>query len=273
MSKLQAVILTGARNSQNPLLIGTGLQSKVLLPVGGQPMVQRVLETVASTRYQPSMYISTNDPVVGGLRTSVPFAVIPSENTAVQSFVKSIERVQADSESPWVLFASGDHPLLTAEMIEYFIDDVMRRDLTLGVAVVNKSMVQQHYPRSRRTYFAVKNGAYSGGNLYLINKPRFLGNTRVLETIDGNRKAPWKSIKLLDPISMAQVAFRQLTMHQVADKAAELIGCKTGIVDMPFAECCMDVDKPSDKEIAEIILARRAAVDSPTPVAVAANPA
>lgn len=258
---IQAVVLAGVRDCGNALLSGTGLRNKVLLPVGGQPIVLRVLSAIAATCFETERYVSTDDPEVAALSSQMPFQVIPPGGTAVQSFLSAIENVTGDS--PWVLLASGDHALLTPDMIEYFVADAVRRDLTFAGAVVSRACVERHYPRSRRTYFPVKGDAYSGGNLYLVNKTRFLANAGVLEIIDGNRKKPWKSMAMLNPWQMMQLLLRRRTMHEVADMASDLIGCKTGFVEMPFAECCMDIDKPSDKAIAEVILARRRAVQEP----------
>lgn len=255
MTSMYAVILTGSRDSTNPLIAGTGLESKVMLPVGGKPMVQSVFEAIAATKYNPLMYLSSNDPTIHNLQTPTPFTVIPSEARAVASFLKSLERVPADAE--WVLFVSGDHALITSEMIEYFVDNCQSRQLALGVAVVGKSVVDRNYPESKRTYMPLKGDSVSGGNMYLIHKPTFMGNAKVLDTIDTNRKKPWKSVFMLNPWQVFCVLTRQVDIHGVAELASKIIGCKTGVVEMPFAECCMDVDKHSDKEIAERILANR----------------
>lgn len=252
--KLQAVILTGSRDVHNPLLAGTNLVSKVMLPVEGQPMVKRVLETVAGSKYAPEIFISTNDPDIRHLKTEIPFTVLPSENRAVDSFLKSLERLP---EPHFVLFVSGDHPLLTTEMVDYFIEELLERGIGLGAAVVSRSRVQREYPESRRTWFPAKGEAYSGGNMYLINAHEFKPNPEFLAALDRNRKAQWKNIVWLDLPSIIAFLFGRLDIHQITARAARMVGCRTGVVDMPFAECCMDVDKPSDKEIAEAILRRR----------------
>lgn len=257
--KIQAVILTGARDVHNPLLAGTGLQSKVLLPVGGKPMVVSVMEALAASKYAPEIYVSSNDPDVLSIPTDIPFNHLPSEQRAVASLLKSLERLPGEN---WVLFISGDHPLITPEMIDHFIEESMQRDLTFSVAVVNRNLVNQHYPESRRTWFPVKDGAYSGGNLFFINKKKFQGQASFMETIDRNRKKPWKSVFMMDLPTILQIVFRRLTMHEIATKASRVFGCDAGIVDMPFSECCMDVDKPSDREIAEVILQKRGNVVS-----------
>lgn len=258
--KLDAIVLTGGRDNHNPLLAGTTLKSKVLLPVGGQPMVASVIEAIAASAFSPTLYVSTNDPDIQSLKASVPFTSLPGESRAVDSFLKSLERLP---DPEWVLFVCGDHPLLTTEMIDYFIEEATDRGLGLSAAVVNRSLVQKHYPGSKRTYFPVKGGAYSGGNMYLLNAKVFKANAEFLGGLDENRKKPWKSIKFLDIPTILQFLFRQLDIHQITAKAEKLVGCKSGVVVMPWAEACMDVDKPSDKIIAEEILSKRSDLSGP----------
>jgi hypothetical protein len=217
-------------------------------------MVSYVLETLAATEYRPEIYVSTNDSDVESLKAAVPFTALPSEERAVLSMLKSLERLP---EPEWVLFVSGDHPLLTAEMVDYFVDETIRRDLTFSVAAVRRSLINRTYPQSRRTYFPVKHDAYSGGNLFLINSRKFQGSAAFMEAIDRNRKKPWKNLFMLDPITMLRMFLRQLDIHEVARYGSRIFGCNAGLIDMPFAECCMDVDKPSDREMAELILRRR----------------
>lgn len=253
--KLQAVVLTGARDIHNPLLVDTNLRSKVLLPVGGEPMLASVLKAIHQSRHDVTLHVSSNDPDVLNLDCGIPFEKLPSESGAVQSMLKSLERVPGQG---WVLFVSGDHPLLTADMVDYFIEEVVQRQLTFAVAVVDRATVQQHHPESRRTYFPVKNGAVSGGNLFLINKAEFAGRVEFMETIDSNRKKPWMSLfKMANPWTIIRFLFRQMTIHDVALEAVKIFRCNVGVVEMPFAECCMDVDKPSDRELAEAILRQR----------------
>lgn len=219
-------------------------------------MVLSVLEAVGASRYQPAIFVSSNDPEVIGLNKIFPFQTLPSEARAVESLLRSLERLPGDGP---VLFISGDHPLLTTEMIDYFVSEVLARKLAFGVAAINRNRVRQEYPESQRTYFPVKGGAYSGGNLFLVDRRQFQADAAILEMIDQNRKRPWKSLPILGLKTIAEVLFRRIDIHEVARRTSRLIGCETGIVDMPFAECCMDVDKPSDRLLAERILNARKA--------------
>jgi molybdopterin-guanine dinucleotide biosynthesis protein A len=253
---LHVVILTGSRKAHDALLAGTTIQSKALLPVRGKPMVLYVLEAIASARFLARIWVSTQDEAVAALSAFFPFDLLPSDTGAVRSLLKALESLPPEGD--WVLFVSGDHPLLTPDMLAYFVQQGIQRHAALTVAVVERAVVQQAYPQSQRTYFHSKDGAFSGGNLFLINRRLFRPNVAFMETIDRNRKKPWKNAWMLNPFSLLQILFRQLTMAEVAMQASGLLGCTTDVIVMPFAECCMDVDKPSDQVLAEQILLKRA---------------
>jgi molybdopterin-guanine dinucleotide biosynthesis protein A len=256
MRSMAAIILTGSRDQHNILLAGSTLHSKTLLPVYHQPMLQWVYQALAGTSFQPEIFVSTEDPDIESYDFNGKASFIKSGNSAVSSFLSAIDQIPDHYE--WVLFASGDHVLLTPRMIETFVEHAIAQHLTLAVAVVKKSTVQQHYPGSIRTYMPLKGDAYSGGNLYLIHKPTFLAQRHVLEAIDTNRKKPWKSIFMLDWWTILRVFLKQVDMRELGEKASKVIGCRTACIALPYAEACMDVDKPSDKVLAEAILHARA---------------
>lgn len=139
--KLSVVILTGGREGHQALLGGTALSSKVLLPIAGKPMVLRVIEAVAGlSAPAPRLYISAEDPAILSLASPLPFTALPVEGGAVRSLLGSLARVEA-AQADAVVFISGDHPLLTSEMLAYFIAECQRRDLTMGVALVARERV------------------------------------------------------------------------------------------------------------------------------------
>jgi len=272
--KISVVILTGGRDGHQELVKGTGLNSKVLLPIGGKPMVQRVIETAQASRYQPEIFISTADPDVVQLAKNQGLAVVPNEKAAVRSFLTALNHLP--DKNGWVLFISGDHPLLTTAMVDYFIEDTLAQGVDITAAMIPQSVVQARYPDAQRSYLHLKGDGYSGGNLYLLNQGAFNPEASFLEELDAHRKQKWKPIvkRLLSrPWLLCRFLLRQLTIHQLALLAEPLMGCRCGIVVMPWAECCMDVDKLADKLLAEAILAGQTGDTAQQPAVVSLVPA
>lgn len=256
---LQAVILAGSRSGPNPLLRGTPYQNKALLPVCGKAMVLRVFEAIYPCKHRPEMVISTNDPEVLALDYPMPFTVLPSEFSASESILHSLSRLP-DAEQ--VLFVSADHPLLTPTMVEYFLAQVTSRNLGFAMAVVSKQTVLAKYPNAQRTFFPTKGGAYSGGNLIFIDKTQFKPNPEFLNDIETNRKNLWRTLRWLGLGNVLRYVTGQLDLAGGEPPLSQVMGCPFGFVQIPFAECCMDVDKPSDHGLAERILKQREALEA-----------
>jgi GTP:adenosylcobinamide-phosphate guanylyltransferase len=255
MTNLQAVILTASRSTPSPLLQGTPYYSKTLLPVAGSPMLCWVLQALEASTHHPKIAISTEDPAVISLAAQRHTSNIFSPGkTAVQSFLNAIE---ASPTAEWVLIISGDHPLLSTKMVDSFITRAQQTGAALNVAVVSQHTLRAAHPASHRTFFPLKDGAYSGGNMYLLHRPSFQAHAPLLETLDKNRKNPWKTLLHLDLGFILAVLFRQLTLYDVARRISAPLGCPVALVEMPYAECGMDVDKPSDLQLADQILRQR----------------
>lgn len=255
MMNLQAVILTASRSTPSPLLQSSSFQSKTLLPVAGSPMLCWVLQALETSTHRPKIAISTSDPaVVFHAAQRQAFDIFSPGKTAVQSLLNAVE---ASSSAEWVLIISGDHPLLNAEMVDSFIVRAQQTGAALSVAVVSQHTLRAAHPASRRTFFPLKGGAYSGGNMYLLHRPSFQVHSSLLEVLDRNRKNPWKTLLYLDMGFILAVLLRQLTIHDVAQRVSVPLGCPVAVVDMPYAECGMDVDKPSDLQLADQILRQR----------------
>ena len=114
--KLQVVILTGGREGHQQLLADTDLSMKVLLPVAGKPMVQRVFEQACQSTYQPEIYLSAGAPEISSVAYPQDYTLIPSGQNAIGSVLGAIDHLMSDgqsSEDDWILFISGDHPLIT----------------------------------------------------------------------------------------------------------------------------------------------------------------
>jgi hypothetical protein len=61
------------------------------------------------------------------------------------------------------------------------------------------------------------------------------------------------------PAALLRFLTGRIDLAQAFEMASRRIGVSAKPVVLPFAEAAVDVDKPADKELAEVILKRRAA--------------
>jgi len=253
-ASVQTVILTGSRSSHSSLLHRFGASSKAMLPLLGQSLVSHILSMLRSTDGNFQVAISGDDEQTRRFAEMEGLTYLPSGNSAVDSIHKALAH---SSSAAQVLFISGDHPLLTSEMVKYFIQKAAQRRLALALAVVPRRIITEQYPQSRRTYVRFKGEAYSGGNLIYIDRESFRENPAFMEAIERYRKAPWRYPFLFDPVTMVRLLLRRLDLQQVSNMVSRQLGCDVGAIEMPFAECAMDVDSSLDLILAEQVLKQR----------------
>jgi hypothetical protein len=171
----------------------------------------------------------------------------------------ALAAIRSGSVSYPVLITTGDHALLTPGMIRYFCDEAETSGADVCAGLARAETILAAYPQSARTFFTLGADRVSGCNLFAVTSP---GGLKLLERwqhVEHARKRPWRLVAAFGIPALARFVLGRLTL----DKAFEQISGRLGLVArpilMPFAEAAIDVDKPADKELAERIIAARAA--------------
>jgi hypothetical protein len=76
--------------------------------------------------------------------------------------------------------------------------------------------------------------------------------------MERHRKRPWRLIAAIGPLTLLRFATGMLDLRAVERLLSRRAGAAVRVVEMPFAEAAIDVDKPADLELADAILRRRA---------------
>ena len=93
--------------------------------------------------------------------------------------------------------------------------------------------------------------------MFWFGGPQAAPLLQLWRTIEQDRKKGWKIIASFGPVLLLGAIFRMITGPQAVERAGRKLGLKAALVPMPQAEACIDVDKPSDVEQVEAILAKR----------------
>jgi hypothetical protein len=71
------------------------------------------------------------------------------------------------------------------------------------------------------------------------------------------RKRPWRLVAAIGPVPLLRFLAGGLSIDAAAGRLSRITGARVRIVEMPFAEAAIDIDKPADLALAERILAQR----------------
>lgn len=173
MGDWTAIVLAGQRPGENAFAQSHGVPAKALIPVGGEPMLGRVVKTLLAAPSIGRIVILAQEPeplLAGALGW---IAAEPRVSTAAagDGISHSVAAVAGSEEAPYpVLVTTGDHPLLRPEMVEAFIAASAGADSSF--AVVERSVVEQVHPTTRRTWIRFSDGDYSGANLFALRTER-----------------------------------------------------------------------------------------------------
>lgn len=148
-----------------------------------------------------------------------------------------------------VLLATSDIPLLTSRSVDNFLDLCGDMSGDLYYPIIEKNVVEKIFPSTRRTYVRLKEGVFTGGNLFLINPAvykRCLENGRKIISL---RKSPVGLCKIFGFTFLVKFLLHSLTLADAEKKVSKLLGIRGVAVKSEFPEIGVDVDKPGDLEL------------------------
>lgn len=255
-----ALLLAGQRPGVDALAAGFGETKKALIRVDGVPMLARVARTLLDSPEVGRVVILAQDAVSLAEASGCEWLAGEPRIGFAQSgrgIATSVLAVGGSPAAPWpVLVTTADHPLLTPAMIAAFIAGAGDADVAVGV--VEQRVVLAAYPRNKRTWLRFRGGAWSGANLFALQGDRARPALEMWAGVERERKSGWRLIGQLGPLLLAGAALRLLTLDGAVARLGRKLGLKARAVALPFAEAAIDVDKPSDHQLAEQILKARA---------------
>ena len=260
MGTWTAIVLAGRRPGEDAFAAAHGVAAKALIPAGGEPMLGRVTRTLLDCPSVARVVVLAQD---AGALLAGPLGWMAEEPRiataeAVDGISASVAAVAGTAEAPYpVLATTADHPLLTCEMIEAFIAGAEGADAAF--AMVERRTVERIHPGTSRTWLKAADGHYSGANLFAFMTAASRRGIDFWARAEKDRKRPLKLLGYLGPAIFLRALTRTISLGAAAERAGRKAGIRLKAVPLPFAEAAIDVDKPADLDLAERILAERAA--------------
>jgi GTP:adenosylcobinamide-phosphate guanylyltransferase len=254
------LVLAGERGPLDPLTDASGACCKALVPVGGTPMVLRVLsalersEEVGSillsgpTRTQIAQNPELKDGIAEGRWGWQQPRATPSRSTSAA--------LQSLQTAP-VLLTTADHALLHADVVDHFCAAARRTGCDLAVALADHTRVMEAFPDVRRTALRFRGGAFCGCNLYAFMTPESRRVAEFWGRMENDRKRPWRMVRTLGWAPLLAYLTRLRSLEETLQMLSRHLGLRICPVITPFPEAAVDVDKPSDRDLAERILLDR----------------
>ncbi len=246
---MEAVILAGGE-IPTALKGVTSASERALIPVGGQPIMLRVLHSLASVTPVTRIICVTTPEALKILPAAIGDVVVtglPSGDKLSANLLSGAREAKSDQ----ILIVTGDGPLATGRTWMQFLDGASVNSLEAAYAVVRQDKMEAQFPGATRTYARFNDGAFSGGNAFLVPRAQLAELENLIETAFAARKNPLGLAKLLGLGFIVKALLHRLSVGEAETKVSRLLGCRAGRVEVPDATIAFDVDKPEDLALAE----------------------
>ena len=254
------VAIIGAGGSyapDDPLLKYAGVRQKALIPIAGRPMILHVAHALADSGCISHLI------VVGleqehGLEFPLPITLVPEAGGIVENFLQGGSALASIApRAERAVLCSTDIPLITGGMVRYLVDTTLSTDADVCYTIIRREVMEARFPNSGRSYVALRDGKYAGGDVHLINPELFYRHEQLLEELVGARKNALKQARTIGLGFLLKFIVRRLALIDGERKAEGILGVPCRAIPVRYAELGMDVDKPYQLDLARTVMEAR----------------
>lgn len=240
-----AIILAGGTNSKSLSTLNSQ-PYEALIEIAGRPMVSFVAEALAASSRVDRVFVI-------GPATELAKCEFPPTATILEGGRTILDTISigiaALGHQNRVLIATADIPLLTTAAVDDFLIQCSKVTADLYYPVVGKEVNKRHYPASKRTYARLRDGVFTGGNIFLVNPAIVPQCMKVAAKIIANRKNPWKLACIMGWLFLFRFIIGRLSLKAAESRVSEILGITGAVIQSTYPELGIDVDKESDLEL------------------------
>jgi GTP:adenosylcobinamide-phosphate guanylyltransferase len=245
------VILTAGGNPtpEDPLYAFSNGLPKAMIPIGGKPMIQWVLDALAGAKsIERVVLIGLSDDI----RVDYPREMVRIEDQGdmVANIVAGANKLLSYPEpSQYALVVASDVPAITPEIVDWVSEQTVKANKDLVYTVVERSVMEKRFPASKRSYIPLKDMAICGGDVNAICVPNVNYDNPMWRKLINARKNALKQAALLGFDTLLLILFRAITLKQTEKRICKRLQVNGLVLPSPYAELAMDIDKPGQLEI------------------------
>ena len=244
------IILAGG--SGGPLAEATGVPEKAMLPIHGRPMLDRVVDAFHKSPEVNEIVVVGSDQLDDlECMSKVRKRMLPGMS-AVQNLLHAVGYIKTrlykgTKGHQGYIISFCDAVFLTEEIITETLRTIRKSQADIVLHYVEKSTFEKADLPAKRTYIPIGGGNYTGTTIYYVRAfSRVLASLDKLASMRKNRKDPHGILRVIGCDGEDFPAIEEaLSRH---------LDARVRILVSPHPEMGMDVDKPSDLELARRLL-------------------
>lgn len=257
MQQYDAFIAAGGRSPWLQELCGT--QYRCLAVAGGRRLIDYIIAALQDSGCIRRIVIAASPEAFPQLEGSLPanVSLCPAAPTLSGTACDAL-RYLGDDCSPKILGVCDDIPLLTPSAVQSFLARCESYPAgQVFYPIIPKDDCLKRFPDAKRTYGRLREGAFTGGNMMLIDKTVIPEGQAKANEIFTLRKSPLRLANWLGWSFIAKALLRLLTITEAERRFSEIMGMTGKAIVTNYAEIGMDIDKPADLQLAKQYLTKQ----------------
>ncbi|MGE5380197.1 MAG: nucleotidyltransferase family protein [Methylocystaceae bacterium] len=253
MIQYDAVVLAGGV-TPGELRKVAPYENEALIIIGNYPMIYYIMNAVRASSRIRRVCVCAPPSVREVLKQDTGLLFAEPGEDAVDTFLNGLHRLQEEGTTSKVLVLAGDIPFLTTDALDDFVHRCEMEEADFYYPLTSKQTNEAKYPAVTRTYVKLKDGTFTGGNIFMV-RPEIIDQAAEMGKRQvANRKNPLAMARLLGFGLVWRYLCGQLNIHSVEKRFKKVMGITGKGIISPYAEVGVDVDKQSDLELAERVL-------------------
>ncbi len=240
-----------------PLYASTHGGYKAMLELAGKPMIQWILDTLNACP-QVDRIIVAGLPEITALDCNKPLWIVENQHSCQENILAGVQKIR--SMNPQVekaLLISSDIPSITPEMVAWMIDLVQETDHDIYYPIINREDLLRRFPSAHLNTTRLKDMSVVGGSMIGFRTSIVSPLHPAWGKIAASSGSPMRQAALVGYDTMFLMLLSQLSVSEAESMISRKLDLKLRLIQSPYAEIAMDVDKPNQYEILKNDLEKR----------------
>jgi len=251
---MDAVILAGSPNT-GKLQECSPVSNEALIDIAGRYMVEYVVDVLKKLPAINRIVIVGPVEELTSLYGGDPgIRLVGSGATPVKSLQQGVDQTDWREGDSTGLVVTSDVPLISSESIQDFISCCGDQSADFYYPIVSQEANERRFPGVKRTYVKLKDGIFTGGNIFLVNAEVVERVAAKAEEFVRLRKSPVAMCRLVGIGFIIKYVSGRLTISDAERRVSRLLGIRGVCIISKYAEIGVDVDKPGDLELVRKVL-------------------
>ena len=255
-----AVVTAGGRLT-GPLADAAGTDLKALAPVGGVPMLARVVTALRGCAGVGRIVVVGPVERVEALACAAGAdTVLPEGATGPENVERGLRDAAAEARTfahGQALLAATDAAFLTPGAVASLLEQAgALGDADIVFPVIARADYERVFPGSPNVWTPLGGAEWTGGSLQMVRADALERNRALIERVFAARKSQWEMARLLGLGFALRFKMGKLTIADAEARASQLTGCRCRALVGADPRLAADIDDLADWQWAESFAAQ-----------------